>query len=287
MIVEPKPRLEAPALLSNDEFERVCALIRRHAGIVLSQSRHAMVLGRLGRRLRATGHRDFSRYLNEVERTGSAELQSFINSLTTNLTAFFREDYHFPVLAAHLRRSAAGAEPGDAAARAPHSVWCCAASTGEEAYSIAIAALEALGPSTRCRVLASDIDTDALERARAATYPLESVAQIDAARRRAFFERGVRSNAGMVRVRPQVRALVQFERINLVDEHWPLDSPFDAIFCRNAMIYLDAAVCARLLERLHRALRPGGLLFLGHAESAAASPDLFIAEGRTVFRRTP
>ncbi len=259
------------------DFERVRALIYRRAGITLAASKQNMVYSRLTRRLRETGHRDFASYLNSLESGSHEDWQAFVNALTTNLTSFFREAYHFPMLAEHLR-----AQSGQGRQL---SIWCSAASTGEEPYSLAITAIEALGARPSVRVFASDIDTDVLERARRGVYQASALEALGGDRLQRFFLRGVRKHEGLVRVRPEVASLVTFGQVNLAEDNWPFREPFDVIFCRNVMIYFDSATKTAVLERMHRFVRPGGLLFVGHSENFSDRRDLFTLQGKTVYRR--
>ncbi len=263
--------------LSAHDFERVRELIYRRAGITLAPTKRSMVYSRLSRRLRDTGHTDVGAYLDALGKADSPEWQSFVNALTTNLTSFFREGYHFPVLAEHLRRLVA--------ARGKASIWCAAASTGEEPYSLAITAIEALGAKPPVTIFASDIDTDVLAKARRAVYPINTVESLEPDRRRRFFMRGTGSNAGMVRVRAEVAGLVEFGQVNLAAEPWPFREPFDVVFCRNVMIYFDTPTKAAVLTRIHRVLRPEGLLFVGHSENFSDRRDLFSLQGKTVYRK--
>lgn len=264
--IEPQDISFEPA-----DFQRVRTLIRAQAGIDLHPGKQNMVYGRLSRRLRETGHTSFREYLDALERTGGAEWQEFINCLTTNLTSFFREPHHFELLAQLLRK------PGEA----PQRIWTCAASTGEEPYSIAITGLEA---GLKLRVDASDIDTRVLATARAGVYSLESVQALGEERLRKFFLRGSGANAGKARVRDSVRELVGFRSFNLLSPAWDATG-YDAVFCRNVMIYFDRPTQRKVLERLHGAIKPGGLLFAGHSENFAEHRDLFALCGKTVYRR--
>lgn len=262
-----------------DDFERACFLIKRHAGIALNSTKKSMVYNRLARRLRATGKRGIGEYLDALERGDGGEWQEFVNALTTNLTAFFREAHHFPVLADHLRCL------GN---RAMINIWCCAASTGEEPYSIAMTAMEAFaGRPQPVRVLATDIDTRVLETAGVASYPDEAVAKLDPHLVRRHFLRGSGDNAGFVRVRPEVAGLVTFRPLNLLDPAWPLRAGLDAIFCRNAMIYFDQQTRLGLLSRFAPLLNPGGLLFVGHSENFSQACDSFRLLGKTVYEVMP
>ncbi|WP_459618371.1 CheR family methyltransferase [Bordetella sp. 2513F-2] len=256
------------------DFTRVRKMIYARAGISLGDHKREMVYSRLARRLRVLGQQGFAAYLDGLERdAGSAEWEHFVNALTTNLTAFFREAHHFPILADFARGRGA-----------PLSVWCCAASTGEEPYSIAITLAEALGARAgSCQVLATDIDTQCLSRARAGVYPYERVAKLGEERLRRSFLRGRGSNEGQVKVRPEIQEMVRFEVLNLLAPTWPLHERFDAIFCRNVMIYFDKPTQARILQRFVPLLKPGGLLFAGHSENFTYISRDFRLRGQTVY----
>jgi chemotaxis protein methyltransferase CheR len=261
---------------SSADFERVRRLIYERAGISLHDGKQAMVYSRLSRRLRDVGMASFSEYLQWLEHAkgpaGDQEWQEFINSLTTNLTSFFRENHHFPILAAELRR--------DPTRR--WRIWCNAASTGEEPYSIALTVCEALGPSASVSVLCSDIDTKVLAKAQAGIYPAD-VRGLSTELLKRYFFRGTGRNEGFIRVRPELQRLLEFRPFNLVDSHWSLGEPFDIVFCRNVMIYFDAPTQRVVLERMRRAMRPQGLLFAGHSENFGESRDLFRLRGQTVY----
>ncbi|MGH8796230.1 MAG: CheR family methyltransferase [Caldimonas sp.] len=260
------------------DFEQVRTLIYKHAGITLSPGKRAMVYSRLSRRLRETGHPSFGVYLQWLGSlmgdAGAEEWQQFVNCLTTNLTAFFREEHHFHVLADELkaRRGAA------------LRIWCNAASTGEEPYSLAMTAIEALGPRAEVRIVASDIDTKVLATAGRGIYEADSKG-LGGERLRQHFLRGKDANAGFIRVRPELARLIEFRQFNLMDERWSIGEPFDIVFCRNVMIYFDSPTQRRVLERMHRAMAPGSLLFAGHSENFGSSRDLFRLRAQTVYER--
>ncbi|WP_169170226.1 MULTISPECIES: CheR family methyltransferase [unclassified Acidovorax] len=258
------------------DFSRVQALIYQRAGIHLHDGKHAMVYSRLSRRLRETGHASFHGYLAWLETHDGPEWQEFINALTTNLTAFFREQHHFEILAAHLRSQPAGT---------PWRVWCNAASTGEEPYSIVMTAFEALGANAPFKLVASDIDSRVLATAAQGVYRLDSLKGLGTERLQRFFLRGKDSNSGLARVKPELARAIEFMSVNLIRDDWPFREPFDVVFCRNVMIYFDAPTQRRVLERIHRALKPGGMLFVGHAENFSESRDLFTLRGKTVYER--
>ncbi|WP_245965918.1 CheR family methyltransferase [Pseudorhodoferax soli] len=259
------------------DFTRVQRLIYQRAGISLHDGKHAMVYSRLSRRLRDTGYNSFDDYLSWLERDDGAEWQEFVNALTTNLTAFFREQHHFVMLDQHLRqhRPAAGG----------WRIWCSAASTGEEPYSIVMTAMEALGVANGFGLWASDIDSKVLATAQRGVYRLESLKGLSQERLQRFFLRGKGSNEGLVRVRPELVKAVEFLPVNLIRNDWPFREPFDVVFCRNVMIYFDAPTQRSVLERIHRVMKPGGLLFVGHAENFSESRDLFTLKGKTAYER--
>jgi chemotaxis protein methyltransferase CheR len=263
-------------LWTDADFTRVQTLIYQRAGISLHDGKHAMVYSRLSRRLRETGYTSFHDYLSWLEQHDGTEWQEFVNALTTNLTAFFREQHHFEIFANHLRAGAPGA---------PWRVWCNAASTGEEPYSIVMTALEALGSNAAFRLVASDIDSRVLATAAQGVYRLENLKGLSPERMHRFFLRGKDSNAGLMRVKPELSRAIEFISVNLIRDDWPFREPFDVVFCRNVMIYFDASTQRRVLERIHRVLKPGGMLFVGHAENFSESRDLFSLRGKTVYER--
>jgi chemotaxis protein methyltransferase CheR len=269
-------KVEAEFAFAGADFERVRKLIYRHAGISLNPGKQAMVYSRLSRRLRDTGHRSFASYLQWLETLAedAAEWQAFVNCLTTNLTAFFREDHHFVALA------------DDLAARRgrPLRIWCNAASTGEEPYSIAMTVAEALGPDAAVNLLATDIDTNVLATAQRGVYDA-SARGLGAERLKRHFLRGTGANAGAIRIKPELARMVSFEAFNLMNERWTLGEAFDLVFCRNVMIYFDAPTQRRVLERMHGAMKPSGLLYVGHSENFSDSRALFRLRGKTIYER--
>jgi chemotaxis protein methyltransferase CheR len=257
------------------DFDRVRDLIYRQAGISLSEIKQDMVYSRLTRRLRARECSTFQQYLDWLEEGDAVEKQAFVNALTTNLTSFFREPHHFDILRKHLQRLGSGR---------PIRIWCSAASTGEEAYSIAIIACEAfdtLAPPVQ--IVATDIDTSVLEFGRKGIYQLDRVEQIDAERLKRFFLKG--RDAGNVSLLPELMKLIRFSQANLLDHVLKVVGPFDVIFCRNVMIYFDKSTQRVILEKFAPLLSDDGLLFAGHSENFLHSADLFRSTGRTVYER--
>ena len=258
------------------DFERVRTLIHKHAGISLAPIKQDMVYSRLARRLRTLGYSTFEQYLKHLESNDEAEWEIFVNSLTTNLTSFFREAHHFDILIRHLRELK----------HRPVRIWCSAASTGEEPYTLAMTACEAFDTLTPpVAIIASDIDTNVLATAQKGVYPVERVEKLSADRLRRFFLKGSGEQAGYVRVRPELQKLLSFTRINLLDARLPLQGPFDVMFCRNVMIYFDKPTQYAILKKFAPLLRDDGLLFAGHSESFLHAADVFRSLGRTVYER--
>ena len=261
------------------DFDRICKLIYDHAGISLSDSKQELVYSRLSRRLRATGLSNFNEYLALLESNDEAEWEEFANSLTTNLTSFFREAHHFPVLAAHLR-----------AVRGKHPItlWCSAASSGEEPYTMAMTVLDTLGrDASQVSIVATDLDTKVLATAKAGVYPEERISKLPEDVVKRFFQRGTGEQAGMVRVRQELRDMVTFRQLNLLDNNWSLRAPLDAIFCRNVMIYFDKPTQLAILKKFAPLLRSDGLLFAGHSESFHHADEYFKLRGKTVYELSP
>jgi chemotaxis protein methyltransferase CheR len=260
------------------DFERVRGLIYKRAGISLADSKQEMVYSRLARRLRATGIASFATYLDDLEANRMPdEWESFVNALTTNLTSFFREAHHFPLLAEHALK--VKRQTGQ-----PLTVWCSAASTGEEPYSIAITLCEAFNTLTPpVNIVATDIDTNVLATASAGVYPQERVDKLEADRLRRFFLKGKGAQEGLVRVRPELRQLITFRQLNLLSDDWPVRGPFDAIFCRNVMIYFDKATQRKILSRFVPLMKPDALLFAGHSENFLYVSDSLRLRGKTVY----
>jgi chemotaxis protein methyltransferase CheR len=257
-----------------NDFSRVRKLIYQHAGISLSEAKSDMVYSRIGRRLRTVGFDSFKAYLDNLEKENSPEeWEAFTNALTTNLTSFFREAHHFPILAEHL-----------VTLKKPIRIWCSAASTGEEPYTIAMTACEAFGTmKPPVEIVATDIDTNVLATASRGVYPYERVSKLSEDRRRRFFQKGTGTHEGSVRVRNELRNLITFEQLNLLDEQWSLKEPFDAIFCRNVMIYFDKPTQSKILSHFVPLMKPHALLFAGHSENFLYVSNDFNLRGKTVY----
>ncbi len=257
-----------------NDFSRVRKLIYQHAGISLSEAKSDMVYSRVGRRLRSAGFDSFKGYLDYLESENNPnEWEAFTNALTTNLTSFFREEHHFPILQEHLLTL-----------KKPIRIWCSAASTGEEPYTIAMTACEAFETlSPPVEIIATDIDTNVLATASRGIYPYDRVSKLSAERRKHFFKKGVGANEGLVRVRSELQNLITFKQLNLLDEEWSLNEPFDAIFCRNVMIYFDKPTQSKILNRFVPLMKSHAFLFAGHSENFLYVSNDFSLRGKTVY----
>ncbi|MEM7508933.1 MAG: protein-glutamate O-methyltransferase [Pseudomonadota bacterium] len=265
-------------ILTEEEFDRVSILADELAGIVLEGHKQQMIQTRLARRVRALDLPDFAAYLDLIEGPHrETELESFINTVTTNLTSFLRENHHFD----HLENSVMVglAESGAKRVR----IWSAGCSTGEEPYSIAMTCLSS--PHWRSawdfRILATDLDTNVLGVAARGQYGAERKAAIPAA-----LDRWTQAFETGFEMRPEAKRLITFRRLNLI-ENWPVSGPFDAIFCRNVLIYFDPQTKARLVDQFAKLLAPDGILYLGHSESLLGKHPLLSREGKTTYRRRP
>jgi len=246
-------------------FRRYQGLVLKEAGIWLSDVKKALLVGRLGRRLRELGVVSFEEYLARVE-ADEEERVRMLDAIATNETRFFREpeqlaflrDRIFPRWAAE---GAAGARPRRV------TVWSAGCSTGEEPFTLAMLLLSAFPAGWDLQVLATDLSTKALAKAEAAVWPLERAADIPHPLLKAYMLRGTGPEEGRMKAGPELRDVVTFRRVNLAAEPWPVRGPFDVVLCRNVLIYFDAPGKRRVLERLLSYLEPDGLLLVGHAES--------------------
>ncbi len=276
----------ADFVLTERDFQWMRRAASEYSGIMLPEAKRKMIYGRLTKRLRTLGMRSFSEYRKLLEDTNSNEFPEFINALTTNLTAFFREPYHFE----HLTQTAL---PEVMAARERRGkarrlrIWSAGCSTGQEPYTILMAIREGLpqARSWELRVIATDLDTQALARARRGEYPQETVRDLDEGLVRRWFLRGSGAFAGQVKVRPELSAAVEFQQFNLV-RPWsrPWGEPIDVIFCRNVVIYFDKATQVELFQRFADTMAPGGFLYQGHSETLFQINDRFQPVGRTVYQ---
>jgi chemotaxis protein methyltransferase CheR len=276
----PGVRARREFAFTDRDFNRIRTLLAERSGIALAENKRQLVYSRLGRRIRALGLTSFAQYCDRVVAPDSDEIPRLVNAMTTNVTAFFREPHHFEFIERDLM-------PDWLAGHGNRlRVWSAGCSSGEEPYSIAMTVAEALADSHArdFRILATDIDGDALARAADGVYRLDEVEPVGARRRARWLERGSGGHAGRARIGARLKRHVYFAPLNLM-EPWPMRGPFDAIFCRNVIIYFDKAARRRLVDRFADLLCRGGYLFLGHSESLNGVSDRFRLMGRTIYRK--
>jgi chemotaxis protein methyltransferase CheR len=239
-------------------FEKFKNLIYQKSGITLGPHKVALVSSRIAKRMRALKIDNHEQYLKfVVNDSTSDELVHLLDSISTNVTSFFREDAHFQFLGDLVRE-------WDIRNKARFRIWCAASSTGEEPYTIAISVLEALGaPHPDFKILATDISTRVLDAARQGEYSANKLEPVPRTIRDKYFDRSPNG----YRIKESVRRLISFNRLNLSEPPFPMKGPMDIVFCRNVMIYFDNAVRSRLLQDVHRLLKPGGYLLIGHSEN--------------------
>jgi chemotaxis protein methyltransferase CheR len=278
------PLLNEPEI-SRSDFDRLAQAIYQHCGINLTEGKVDLVRARLAKRLRSTGHRDYGSYIDDVlgQRDGD-EFLNLIDSLSTNLTSFFRESQHFDYLAAtHLPRVI----KRNAGTRRIRG-WNAGCSSGEEPYTTAIVLRETL-PSLGAdrwdvKLLATDISTRVLKKAVAGVYAEQQIKTVPPAMRGTYFEPRARDGESCYVVHPSLRSMIVFNRLNLM-EAWPFSGPFDWIFCRNVMIYFDKPTQEKLVNRYHSLLAPGGVLFTGHSESLTGIKHPFKFVQATIYQK--
>ena len=265
------------------DFKYLAKLVHEQTGIVLKDHKMNMVYSRLARRLRELHLSSFKEYCGLLQgEGGDQELGSLINAITTNLTRFFRESHHFEHLKDTVFREAQ--EEAMKSGKNRLRIWSAGCSSGEEPYSIAMslsAAFPRLG-SWDARVLATDLDTTMVARGRSGRYPVSDMETVPASFQKRYFSTA--ADRSQVIANEQIRKLIAFKQLNLLGS-WPMQGPFDAIFCRNVMIYFDEPTKFKLIRRYHSMLKPGGWLYIGHSETLLDAQDVFELTGRTIYRR--
>lgn len=277
-IAIPKVSLDFP--FTPADFQAIASLVYERSGIVLATHKSDMVYSRLTKRLRALGLTSFRDYKALLAGpAGEQETGFLINAITTNLTKFFREEHHFEHLEQHVLPESWTSTRGE---KPRVRIWSAACSSGEEPYSIAMTALtaqEKAGREWDFRILATDLDTATLQKAKTGLYPAVSLKDVPQRYQR-FLER----TSDGIRAVKALQALITFKPLNLLG-NWPMSGSFDAIFCRNVMIYFDAKTKAMLIERMHAILKDGGWLYVGHSESLLDHQSRFKLKGRTIYQK--
>jgi len=266
---------------TDHDFRRLRELVYRYTGIRMADNRRDLIYNRLSRRLSALGLASFAEYREFVEQGHEEELEAFCNAVTTNHTAFFREAHHFDYLTDTLIPELLQRNRDRRRLR----IWSAGCSSGEEPYTLAMVLRESIPDlhNWDVRILATDIDSSVLARAVEGIYHWRNVKGIPDLRLKRWFQRGKGRHQGQVRVKPELRQMICFRKMNLL-EGWPMKGPLDLIFCRNVLIYFDQATQARLFERFSGILRPEGHLFIGHSESPMGLVDCYELIGKSIYR---
>ncbi|EAT12555.1 protein-glutamate O-methyltransferase CheR [Bermanella marisrubri] len=262
--------------MTEQDFSRLSRIAFDVSGIVLSDAKKELVYSRIARRVRALGLSRFSEYCEYLDREKEKELNEFINSITTNLTSFFRESHHFEFLAKEIitqwRKNP----------KEPIRIWSSACSTGPEPYSIAITLRKNIKvDNLDIRILATDLDSDVLKKAKSGEYPLKEIELLPRDYHNCFYKN---EDGAKARIKDEYKGLIQFNRLNLLGP-WPMKKKFDVIFCRNVVIYFNKDTQVELFNRLHDALKPNGYLMIGHSENLYGANHLFKPLGRTIYQK--
>lgn len=261
-------------------FKALCALVYEKSGIRIKEGKQLMVTARLGARLRALELEDEADYLGYLKEHLDEELVQLLDVISTNVTHFFREGEHFEILRKDLEKRLIG--------RAGRlRLWCAASSTGEEPYSLAMTVADTLAAAGReadVRILATDISTRVLEHASRGVYAEEALEPVSKAQRLRHFDAVKSDGVTRFKVKPALRRMLVFRRLNLAEPPFPMKGPLDAIFCRNVMIYFDDAVRDPLIDEFRRLIAPDGLIVVGKSESLTRRTEGLERVGPSVYR---
>jgi chemotaxis protein methyltransferase CheR len=267
---------------TTDHFNRLRSLVGQHTGISISDAKQELVYSRLSRRLRQLNMDSFEAYCGMLEAGDASEVPQFINAITTNLTAFFREGHHFEILSDKVIPEIIDRNYKTRQIR----IWSAGCSTGEEPYSIAIVVRELLANARGwdAKILATDIDSGVLETAQNGIYAEERISGLSRERLQSSFRKGAGANLGLVKIAPELQRMVVFRQLNLMDA-WPMRGVFDIIFCRNVVIYFSKERQKILFDRFANILKESGFLFIGHSESLHEICPRFSLIGKTAYSR--
>ncbi len=265
-----------------DDFNDLRQISNQHSGILVPDDKFDMFYSRLSKRLRLLGLTTFKQYCQHLQQHPDQEFTEFINSVTTNLTSFFREKHHFDYLAKTVIPELLKSNHLDRKIK----IWSAGCSTGEEPYTLAITLLDHVPESWDIKILATDLDTNVLTTAAQGVYPWDRVSSLPDETVSRWFQRGTGTQANHVRVKNQLKQLIHFKQLNLMKE-WPMNGYFDFIFCRNVLIYFDKDTKVLLANRFGKLLHDGGHLFIGHSESLHQLDTPFKLLGNTVYKKTP
>jgi chemotaxis protein methyltransferase CheR len=268
---------------TQDDFNYLRKIVNERTGIVVVNEKIDMFYSRLARRVRQLGLSDFKQYCDRIKNeSDGVEVAQLINAITTNLTSFFREGYHFEYLSNVLIPEMMKTDSQNRKLR----IWSAGCSSGEEPYSIAATLnhMELVTDGWDVEILATDIDSNVLDHGTKAVYSMEQLKTVPEQYLQSGFLRGKGGSFGKVRVKPEVRDMVKFAHLNL-NSSWSLPEPVDIVFCRNVIIYFDKESKKTLVNRIADNLNPGGYLFIGHSESLFRVNDKFELVGKTIYRK--
>ena len=262
------------------DFRFIASLVHEKTGIVLADHKEDMVYARIARRLRSLNMRSFIDYCALLQQ-GGEEIGNFVNAVTTNLTAFFRESHHFDHLRDQVLKPLAMKPPPNRRVR----LWSSACSTGAEPYSIALMCLEAIPDIANWdfKILATDIDTKMVAKATAGLYTADEAEPIPASLRNKYTQTDRKT--GEVQMGNELRKLITFKQLNLI-ESWPFKGPFDAVFCRNVVIYFDKDTQRTLFDAIASRTKMEGWLYIGHSERLNGICERYALRGKTLYQRT-
>ena len=268
-------------ILSEVEFNKFREIVYREAGIKLADVKKILVQARLMKRLRFLNLESFEDYYNYLLENFEEEKINFVNAITTNKTEFFRENDHFEYMKSYILPAF------EAKGENEIRIWSAGCSTGEEPYTIGITLLEYFKGKKApfCKILATDIDTQVLEKGLNGVYTQEQVAGIDKKILKEYFLKGTGENQGFFKVKDFLKNLVFFRRLNLLADTYPMKKKFDVIFCRNVIIYFDKDTQRKLFDNFSRYLKDDGYLLVGHSENISSVTDKFFLAGRTIYRK--
>jgi len=263
--------------MADKDFQHLAAVAYDISGIVLGDHKKELVYSRIARRIRKLGLQNFDQYCQYLDANRESETNEFVNSITTNLTSFFRESHHFEYLAKEVVPQWKTRPKTQ-----PIRIWSSACSTGPEPYSIAITLNKNMRVKDfNLKILATDLDSDVLAKAKAGEYPMSDIEQLPRDYHNSFLK-NKHADTGMVK--PELKEMIQFNRLNLLGP-WPMKGKFDVIFCRNVVIYFNKDTQRELFDRLADSLADDGYLFIGHSETLHGVTQRFKSLGRTIYQK--
>ncbi len=265
---------------TQEDFNVLRKISNSHSGIIVTDDKFDMFYSRLAKRIRILGLASFKEYCDYLQANEATEFTEFINAITTNLTAFFRENHHFDyvkdiIIPELIKRNFQTKKI---------TVWSAGCSTGEEPYSIAMTLLENIPPGWEVKLLSTDLDTNVLQTAADGVYGSDRVSGLSSSQLKRWFKKGTGANANKVKVSPELQSLMTFKQLNLMHD-WPMQGKFDFIFCRNVIIYFDQKTKETLVNRYSQYLNTGSHLLIGHSESLHTVNTDFDLIGNTIYRK--